>query len=73
MTGNGIAMVKPNTNDPNHWRHRAAQMRALAGTVAEPTISTLLTDLAADYDKLAEGAALKSNSLLNDNRWSGRS
>jgi hypothetical protein len=66
-------MLKPNTNDPNHWRHRAAQMRALAATVAEPTISSLIRDLAADYDKLAEGAALKGNSLLNDSRRLGRS
>jgi hypothetical protein len=30
-----------------------------------------MRNLAADYDKLAEGAALKSNSMLNDNRRSG--
>ena len=66
-------MLKPNTNDPNHWRDRAAQTRALARTMAEPTIAILMRDLAADYDKLADCAALKANSLLNDNCRSGRS
>jgi len=46
-------------------------MRALEGTVAEPTIFILTSDLANDYDKLAEDAALESNSLLNDNRRYG--
>ena len=47
-------MLRPNTNDPNHWRDRAVQMRAVARTMAEPKIAILKSDLAADYDKLAD-------------------
>jgi hypothetical protein len=47
------------TNDPQHWRGRAAQMRALALTMTGAQVGVLLTDLAADYDKLAERAAIR--------------
>jgi hypothetical protein len=50
-----------NTNDPNHWRDRAAQMRALALTMKDPETVILMNDLAADYDKLADRATLKAN------------
>ena len=50
-----------NTNDPNHWRKRAAQMRALALTMKDPETVILMNDLAADYDKLADRAAIKAN------------
>ncbi len=54
-------MSTDNTNDPQHWRDRAAQMRALALTMTGTQVGVLLTDLAADYDKLAERAAIKAN------------
>jgi hypothetical protein len=40
----------PDADDPQHWRDRAAQMRALAGSEA----AILMNDLATDYEKLAE-------------------
>jgi len=43
-----------NTNDPQHWRDRAAHMRALALTMKDTEVATLMNDLAADYDKLAD-------------------
>ncbi len=52
-------MSTRNPNDPKHWRDRAAQMRALAlkmGTKA----AILMRDLAADYEKLAEGAEIRT-------------
>ena len=52
-------MPHRNTNDPEHWRERAAQMRALALTMKDPEIIILMTDLAADYEKLADRAAAK--------------
>lgn len=52
-------------DDPQHWRDRAAQMRALAFTIAEPKIAVLMIDLAADYDKLADTAALKAELVPN--------
>jgi hypothetical protein len=36
-------------------------MRALARTIGNPNVAILMTDLAADYDKLAEKVALKAN------------
>jgi hypothetical protein len=54
-------MPRNTTNDPNHWRDRAAQMRALALTMKDPETVILMNDLAADYDKLADRATLKAN------------
>jgi hypothetical protein len=54
-------MPPRNTNDPQHWRERAAQMRSLAATMAGSEAAILMTDLAADYDKLAERAAIRAN------------
>ena len=45
------------TGDPQHWRDRAAHMRALALTMKDPEVIILMTDLA--YEKLAERAAAK--------------
>jgi hypothetical protein len=52
-----------NTNDPNHWRDRAAQMRALALTMKDSEVVILMNDLAADYDKLADRVAVKKSPL----------
>ena len=49
------------TNDPKHWRDREAQMRALALTMTDSETTILMNDLAADYDKLADRAAIKAN------------
>jgi hypothetical protein len=49
------------TNDPNHWRDRAAQMRALALTMKDPETVMLMNDLADDYDRLADRAAIKAS------------
>jgi hypothetical protein len=48
-------------NDPKHWRDRAAKMRSLAVTMAGSNAAILLTDLAAEYDRLAERAAIRVN------------
>jgi hypothetical protein len=49
------------TDDSQHWRDRAAQMRALALTMGDTEVAILIRDLATDYDKLAERAAIKAN------------
>jgi hypothetical protein len=48
-------------NDPQHWRERAAKMRELARMMTDPNTAVLFTDLAAEYDRLAEKAVLKAN------------
>jgi hypothetical protein len=40
------------TNDPEHWRNRAAQMRSVAGKMAGSDAAILMN--AAEYDKLAD-------------------
>lgn len=41
------------TNDPKHWRDRAAAMRALAATMKDQETMAIMLRLADDYDKLA--------------------
>ena len=54
-------MSTDDTNDPQHWRDRAAQMRALAVKMAGSQAAILINDLATDYEKLAERAEIKAN------------
>ena len=53
-------MSTRNTNDPQHWRDRAAQMRGLAVKMAGSQAAILMNDLAADYEKLAERAEIRT-------------
>jgi hypothetical protein len=53
-------MSTGDTNDPQHWRDRAAQMRALAVKMAGSEAAILINDLAADYEKLAKRAEIKA-------------
>jgi hypothetical protein len=52
-----------NTNDPQHWRDRAAEMRVLANSAHDVETSRTMLKLAADYEKLAQRAARRSNGL----------
>jgi hypothetical protein len=51
------------TNDPEHWRNRAAQMRSVAAKMAGTDAAILMTDLAAEYDKLADRAARRVDEI----------
>jgi hypothetical protein len=53
----GPLMTKKPTNDPKHWRDRAAAMRALADTVKDPETKSIMYRLADDYERLADRAA----------------
>jgi hypothetical protein len=59
-------MSTRNTNDPQHWRRRAAQMRALALKMGETEAAILMRDLAADYEKLAERAEIRTKGKSRD-------
>jgi hypothetical protein len=50
-------MLARDSNDPQHWRGRAAQMRALAIKMMGTEAAILMNDLAVHYDRLAERAA----------------
>jgi hypothetical protein len=51
----------PGADDPQHWRDRAAQMRALAVKMAGSEAAILMNDLATDYEKLADRAEIRAN------------
>jgi hypothetical protein len=48
-------------NDPKHWLDRAADMRALAETMADIETKAMMLGLATDCDKLADRAEVRSN------------
>jgi hypothetical protein len=51
------------TDDPQHWRDRAAKMRALEVKMAGSQAAILINDLAVHYDGLANQATLKEAAL----------
>jgi len=42
--------------NPEHWRHRAEEARALAEAMHDPNTRRIMLELAADFDELAERA-----------------
>lgn len=50
-------------NDPQHWRDRADQMRALASETSDPESRTIMLRLANDYELLARRAERRAKSL----------
>jgi hypothetical protein len=46
----------PRLNDARHWRDRAAEMRVLACGMKDPQAQSMMSNLAGDYDKLADRA-----------------
>ena len=52
-------MTPNHINDPQHWYDRAAEMRALAETMADARTKAMMLRLADDYDKLADRAAMR--------------
>ena len=59
----GAMSSTQDANDPQHWRDRAAQMRALAVKMAGPPAAILINDLAVHYNEMANQAALKEKAL----------
>jgi hypothetical protein len=47
-------------NDPEHWRNRAEQARTLANQMSDEVSKQTMLRIAADYDRLAERAALRA-------------
>ena len=52
--------VMSHINDPKHWRHRAAEARAMAESLTDPEAKQRMLKVAADYEKLAERAEERS-------------
>ena len=49
----------PHFNDPQHWRERAEESRALAEQMQDEVSRTMMLKIADDYDKLAVRAAIR--------------
>jgi len=47
-------MALNHVNDVKHWRDRAAEMRVLAEGMKDPQTTQIMSDLANDYEKLAD-------------------
>ena len=54
------------TDDPNHWRQRGREIRTIAGTMTEQATKAIMLRIAADYDKLAKLAELRTSSRTNN-------
>jgi hypothetical protein len=46
-------------NDPEHWRRRAEESRALAEQMSDETSKKMMLKIADDYEKLAARAAAR--------------
>jgi hypothetical protein len=55
------AFMRPSINDPEHWRARAQEMRALAEKTDDPLARTSMLAVAAEYEKLAHRAEQRSD------------
>jgi hypothetical protein len=51
--------IAPHLNDPEHWRQRAEESRALAERMSDETSKKMMLRIADDYEKLAARAAAR--------------
>ena len=63
----GSSMPSVFLNDPQHWRDRADQMRALASESSDPESRTIMLRVANDYELLARRAERRAQGLAQSN------
>ena len=52
--GPGLPKQPQRTNDPEYWRFRAKNTRALAAETTDVSAKKILEDVASSYERLAE-------------------
>jgi hypothetical protein len=53
-------------HDPEYWRMRAKEMRALADGLTDAISKQMMLDIANDYDRLAERAEVRAKQRARD-------
>ena len=64
------------SDDPNHWRNRAEEARAVAVQMMDPHTKAIMLAIAQDYEKLAARAEQRLQTKLIDTAqltWLSRS
>ena len=54
------------SDDPNHWRNRAEEARAIAVQMMDPHTKAVMLAIAQDYEKLAVRAEQRAAKLSLD-------
>jgi cytochrome c553 len=58
--------IHPNLNDPEHWRQRAEEARALAEQMTDELSKQMMLKIADHYDKLAVRAAIRAGKAKDE-------
>ena len=53
-------MARDAKNDPQYWRNRADEARAVGVQMTDPHTKAVMFSIAQDYDKLAQRAELRA-------------
>jgi hypothetical protein len=59
------AMSAGSINDPNHWHHRAEEMRTLAEEMKDDHTKQMMLTIAKDYDRLAHRAEERTHGVTH--------
>jgi hypothetical protein len=61
--GRSLAMPTHSIDTPEHWRHRAEEMRTLADQIIDEKSKQTILRIAEDYEQLSRRAEERANGL----------